>query len=218
MNNSKLFDKVKGKCKDMGLSEKYLKDITEALGAALSDDSTDEQIETVANQCVTVAKHSQAEATRWANKNKQKKGGKDGDPDTNGDEDDPDEEGKGKGEKTEPPTDEPEFFRKFREMMENRMDAMEKAEKERKAEDAKAKRKADIVAACDKYKVPEEKRRFVLNIPDDEDIDTYVGDYAKQFTVDNLPGGGSGEKKVPSQKETEETGKGWFARLNPSKK
>ena len=94
---------------------------------------------------------------------------------------------------------------------------MEEAEEERKAAEAKTKRHNDIIAACDKYKVPEEKRRFVLNIPEDEDIDKYVGDYAKQVVVNELPLGQGGQKKVPATKETEDVGKGWFARFNPNK-
>ena len=39
--NKKLQQKVKDKCKDMGLSEEYLNGITEVLGADIADDSTD---------------------------------------------------------------------------------------------------------------------------------------------------------------------------------
>ncbi|MEO4716205.1 hypothetical protein ABHZ63_06895 [Phocaeicola vulgatus] len=40
--NKKLFEKVKGLCKDTGLSEKYLKAITEKMGGSIEDDSTDD--------------------------------------------------------------------------------------------------------------------------------------------------------------------------------
>lgn len=67
--NKKLFEKVKGLCKDTGLSEKYLKAITEKMGGSIEDDSTDDAaIETTANLIADVAKESQGEATRWANK------------------------------------------------------------------------------------------------------------------------------------------------------
>ena len=69
--NKKLFEKVKGLCKDTGLSEKYLKAITEKMGGSIEDDSTDDAaIETTANLIADVAKESQGEATRWANKKK----------------------------------------------------------------------------------------------------------------------------------------------------
>ena len=41
--NKKLFEKVKGLCKDTGLSEKYLKAITEKMGGSIEDDSTDDE-------------------------------------------------------------------------------------------------------------------------------------------------------------------------------
>ena len=72
--NKTLFKKVKDLCKDTGLSEKYLTAITEKMGGSIEDDSTDEaEIEKVANQIADVAKESQGEATRWANKAKEPK-------------------------------------------------------------------------------------------------------------------------------------------------
>ena len=48
--NKKLFEKVNGLCKDTGLSEKYLKEITEKMGGSIEDDSTDDDaIESTAN-------------------------------------------------------------------------------------------------------------------------------------------------------------------------
>lgn len=67
--NKKLFLKVKDLCKDTGVSEKCLKAITEKMGGSIEDDSTDEEaIETTANLIADVAKETQSEATRWANK------------------------------------------------------------------------------------------------------------------------------------------------------
>lgn len=67
--NKKLFLKVKDLSKDTGVSEKCLKAITEKMGGSIEDDSTDEEaIETTANLIAEVAKETQSEATRWANK------------------------------------------------------------------------------------------------------------------------------------------------------
>ena len=55
--NKKLFEKVKGLCKDTGLSEKYLKAITEKMGGSIEDDSTDDEaIESTANLIAEVAR------------------------------------------------------------------------------------------------------------------------------------------------------------------
>ena len=48
--------------------------ITEKMGGSIEDDSTDDEaIESTANLIAEVAKESQGEATRWANKNKETK-------------------------------------------------------------------------------------------------------------------------------------------------
>lgn len=76
--NKTLFEKVKAKCKDTGLSEKYLKTITEKIGGSIEDDSTDETaIDAMANQIVDVCVETQGEATRWASKKKDPKDPKD---------------------------------------------------------------------------------------------------------------------------------------------
>ena len=82
--NKQLFEKVQKLCKDKGVSEKYLKAITEKLGGSIEDDSTDESaIETTANLIADVASETQSEATRWANKKPKnpKKKDSDDDPD-----------------------------------------------------------------------------------------------------------------------------------------
>ena len=69
--NKKLFENVKAKCKDTGLSEKYLNGITDKMGGTIADDSTDEAaIEAMANQIAEVAGLAQPEATRWVNAKK----------------------------------------------------------------------------------------------------------------------------------------------------
>ena len=89
--NRKLFEKVKTKCTDTGLSEKYLQAITEKMGGSIEDDSTDDEaIETTANLIAEVAKESQGEATRWVNKKSQKKKPKE----TEEEEEEEEEEGK----------------------------------------------------------------------------------------------------------------------------
>lgn len=71
--NKDLFVKVKKLCKDTGLSEKYLKAITEKMGGSIEDDSTDEAaIDEMANQIADIAKETQGEATRWAGKKEPK--------------------------------------------------------------------------------------------------------------------------------------------------
>lgn len=205
---SKLFDKVKDKCKDMGLSEKHLKDLTEALGGGLKEDSTDEEVDAVVDQIVKIAGLSQGEVTRKMQKKTPKKkttkatGDDDDDPDSNDD----DDEGKSAIEKA---------VSALRKEME---DAFKQEREERQAERDREARSASIKAAMDKYKIPEKQRRFIQNVPDDvEDVDKYISEYAQEIVTDGLPGDESGQRKVPTQKETEDTGKRWYQRLSGKK-
>ena len=207
---SKLFDKVKDKCKDMGLSEKHLKDLTEALGGGLKEDSTDEEVDAVVDQIVKIAGLSQGEVTRKMQKKTPKKkttkatGDDDDDPDSNDDDDD--DEGKSAIDKA------------VSALRKEMQDAFKQEREERQAERDREVRSASIKAAMDKYKIPEKQRRFIQNVPDDvEDVDKYISEYAQEIVTDGLPGDESGQRKVPTQKETEDTGKSWFQRLSGKK-
>lgn len=210
---NKLLDAVKDKCKDMGLSEKFLKDITEALGGGLKEDSTDEEFNSVVEQIVKIAGQAQGEVTRKfqqkKNPNKTKTTKTDeGDEDADKDPDGGDKDGDGKSE----------LDKAIAKIRKEFQDELKRDREERNAEKERDKRAAAITAAMDKYKIPEKHRRFIQNVPDDvEDVDKYISEYAQGVVTDSLPGGGSGERKVPTQKETEETGKGWFERLTGKK-
>lgn len=206
---SKLFDKVKDKCKDMGLSEKHLKDLTEALGGGLKEDSTDEEVDAVVDQIVKIAGLSQGEVTRKMQKKTPKKkttkatGDDDDDPDSN---DDDDDEGKSAIDKA------------VSALRKEMQDAFKQEREERQAERDREARSASIKAAMDKYKIPEKQRRFIQNVPDDvEDVNKYISEYAQEIVTDSLHGDESGQRKVPTQKETEDTGKRWYQRLSGKK-
>lgn len=180
--NKKLFEKVKGLCKDTGLSEKYLKAITEKLGGSVEDDSTDEAaIEEAANLVAEVAKESQGEATRWANaKGKGKKNSTkdDDDPDDDLDDDDP-SKGKGKGKKKGAKDDE--------DPMEARLKALEDQLNEYKSKETKDKRSKEIQEAFKKHNIPEYLReRLAKSISDDEDLEDAVSTLKQDLITNGL--------------------------------
>ena len=187
--NKKLFEKVKDLCKDTGLSEKYLKAITEKLGGSIEDDSTDDAaIETTANLIADVATESQGEATRWANKKKDdsKKGKKDGE------DDDPDDKG-GKGSGDDP--------NKKDDPNEKRIKALEEKLAKYEADENKAKRMADINAAM----IPAKFRdRFAKSISDDEDIEEAVANLKQDFITAGLAPDDSEGSKAASEKQIDE--------------
>nr|DAH27966.1 MAG TPA: protein of unknown function DUF4355 [Bacteriophage sp.] len=189
--NKKLFEKVKDLCKDTGLSEKYLKAITEKMGGSIEDDSTDDAaIETTANQIADVAKETQGEATRWANKKKD-------DHDKGGEDDDPDKKGnKGGTNDTDQKKDDPN---------EKRIKALEDELAKMKAGESKAKRMAEINAAMAKHNIPAKFRdRFAKSISDDEDVEEAVTTLKQDFITAGLVTDDSEGKKAASEKQIDE--------------
>lgn len=183
--NKALYTKVKDRCKDTHLSEKYLKEITENIGDVVEDDSTDEElIEKTATKIVNIAKSSQGEATRWAqnakeNANQGKKG--EGESEEDGDP----QKGKGKG-KTEH-DDDPHAAR---------IKELEDEIAQIKGEKSKAKRSSDIASAMEKHKIPTYLRnRLAKSIGDEEDIEEAVTAIKQDLITDGLmPKDGEGEK------------------------
>lgn len=182
--NKALYTKVKDRCKDTHLSEKYLKEITESIGDVVEDDSTDEElIEKTATKIVNIAKSSQGEATRWAQNAKENANqGKKGEGES--EEDDP-QKGKGKG-KTEH-DDDPNAAR---------IKELEGEIAQMKGEKSKAKRSSDIASAMEKHKIPTYLRnRLAKSIGDEEDIEEAVTAIKQDLITDGLmPKDGEGEK------------------------
>lgn len=198
--NKELFAKVKDKCKDMGLSEKCLTAITEAMGGSVADDSTDtDAIESTANLIVSVATTTQSEATRWANKAKgtpkpktTKKDGEEG----NGDDTDPnntDQNKGGNGGGNGNPT-ESEAIKKLQEQI----DAL-------KAEKNKGERTATINAAFEKHNIPAFLReRLAKSISDDEDVEEAVSALKQDCITNGLMSDSAEGAKAASEKQVDE--------------
>ena len=198
--NKELFAKVKDKCKDMGLSEKCLTAITEAMGGSVADDSTDtDAIESTANLIVSVATASHSEATRWVNKAKgtpkpktTKKDGEEG----NADDDDPnntDPNKDGKGGGNGNPS-ESEAIKKLQEQI----DAL-------KAEKSKGERTATINAAFEKHNIPAFLReRLAKSISDDEDVEAAVSALKQDCITNGLMSDSADGAKAASEKQVDE--------------
>lgn len=198
--NKELFAKVKDKCKDMGLSEKCLTAITEAMGGSVADDSTDtDAIESTANLIVSVATTTQSEATRWANKAKgtpkpktTKKDGEEGNgDDTDPNNTDPNKGGNGGGNGN--PT-ESEAIKKLQEQI----DAL-------KAEKNKGERTATINAAFEKHNIPAFLReRLAKSISDDEDVEEAVSALKQDCITYGLMSDSAEGAKAASEKQVDE--------------
>lgn len=190
--NKKLFEKVKGLCKDTGLSEKYLKAITEKMGGSIEDDSTDDgAIESTANLIAEVAKESQGEATRWANKNKETK-----------------TEEEKKAEEERKKKEEEERLKgkvALDEATEKRLKDMEEAIAGYKAKESKEARAKEVATAMEKHKIPAYLRdRLAKSISDDEDIEDAVSAYKQELITNGLDDEHSGGAKAASEKQIDE--------------
>nr|DAF67744.1 MAG TPA: hypothetical protein [Caudoviricetes sp.] len=191
--NKALYTKVKDRCKDTHLSEKYLKEITETLGDVVEDDSTDEElIEKTATKIANIAKSSQGEATRWAQKAKENANPKENEEeeDPEGEEKDP-KSGKGKG-KTKP-TDDPNAA-KIKEL-EEKIAKME-------GEKTKSQRAKDIATSMEKHNIPKYLRdRLAKSISDDEDIEDAVSGIKQDLITDGLMSEDTEGEKAASEKQ-----------------
>lgn len=191
--NKKLFEKVKGLCKDTGLSEKYLKAITEKMGGSIEDDSTDDEaIESTANLIAEVAKESQGEATRWANKNKETK---------------TEEEKKAEEERKKKAEEEERLKGKVAldEATEKRLKEMEEKIANYEAKESKEARAKEVVKAMEKHKIPAYLRdRLAKSISDDEDIEDTVSAYKQELITNGLDDEHSGGSKAASEKQIDE--------------
>lgn len=190
--NKKLFEKVKGLCKDTGLSEKYLKAITEKMGGSIEDDSTDDEaIESTANLIAEVAKESQGEATRWANKNKETK-----------------TEEEKKAEEERKKKEEEERLKgkvALDEATEKRLKEMEEKIANYEAKESKEARAKEVVKAMEKHEIPAYLRdRLAKSISDDEDIEDAVSAYKQELITNGLDDEHSGGSKAASEKQIDE--------------
>lgn len=181
--NRTLFVKVKDLCKDTGLSEKYLKTITEKMGGSIEDDSTDETaIEKVANQIAEIAVETQGEATRWANKK---------DP-------------KNPKEPKEPkdPTD-PKEPKEPEDEKDARIKALEEKLAKFDADQVKNARTASVQAAITKHKIPEWRTKGLV-VPDDEDPDAYMASIKQDLITQNLMPADTEGAKATNEKAIDE--------------
>ena len=190
--NKRLFEKVKGLCKDTGLSEKYLKAITEKMGGSIEDDSTDDAaIEETANLIADVAKESQGEATRWANKRKPAKKAKEVE----------EEEEDGKGKKGKVATGDKKLEKRMKEL-EEKLAGYEAKEKK----DSRAK---DIAKAMEKHGIPAYLRsRFAKSIDDEEDIEEAITGLKQDLITNGLLDENQGGAKAASEKQIDEAADG----------
>lgn len=200
--NKTLFDKVKSLCKDTGLSEKYLKAITEKLGGSVEDDSTDEAaIETAANLIADVAKESQGESSRWVDAFK-KKNPKRKDPNNSEDEeDDPNEDDPDDPDSKKNKDPMMKLLKKMQKQMEDQAEEL----KTLKGEKAAGERNKTIQSLMETHKIPKYLRdTLAKSIAEGDDAEQTIKDFKQGLITNGLETEEIEGKKVASEKQVDE--------------
>ncbi len=200
--NKTLFDKVKSLCKDTGLSEKYLKAITEKLGGSVEDDSTDEAaIETAANLIADVAKESQGESSRWVDAFK-KKNPKRKDPNNSEDEeDDPNEDDPDDPDSKKNKDPMMKLLKKMQKQMEDQAEEL----KTLKGEKAAGERNKTIQSLMETHKIPKYLRdTLAKSIAEGDDAEQAIKDFKQGLITNGLETEEIEGKKVASEKQVDE--------------
>ena len=155
------------RCKDFGLTDKALDDLTELGIKSLKDDASDEDITEAVDLLVPYAKAIQGEITRKTRKTTQSA------------EKPSDGEGKGEGEKSGEEM--PEWAKGFQ----AKLDALEKENATLKAEKTKTERAALIAEKAKKLGIPDYLMKRV-SFADDADLDKELADYKQELVTNNL--------------------------------
>lgn len=191
----------------MGLSDAFVEGITNKIGGTLTDESTDEAIEQLANQAVEIAKLSQGEATRWAQARQQQNQQQQNQQQQNQQVQQQNQQNQ------QSQQGEPDWFKKFREATQSyrdaqdaRIKALETQNTQLLAARAKEERTALINAAFAKHNIPESLRENFA-IPDTVEangIDGHVAAIAQKLVTLRLPSMQSGLQTQNTELTSEE--------------
>lgn len=155
------------RCKDFGLTDKALDDLTELGIKSLKDDASDEDITKAVDLLVPYAKAIQGEITRKTRKTTQST--------------EKPSEGEGKGEGEKSGEEMPEWAKVFQ----AKLDALEKENATLKAEKTKTERAALIAEKAKKLGIPDYLMKRV-SFAEDADLDKELADYKQELVTNNL--------------------------------
>lgn len=199
----KIFQQLKQKYANLGLTEEVLQSVAESLNA--TGIVTDENLETVIAGQGTMLKSYQSSLdkvrTESANYKKEL------------------EDLKSKGGGTNPNqknTEEPDWFKKYREEQEEKIKALTTAQETAKAEKARAERNNLILSKAKSLKISQERIDEGFAISDEMDeaaIDTYLAKVKKNEVAKGLEEGSSAFRLSGSEENSKEAAKEWASQL-----
>lgn len=181
------------RCKDMGLTDKALDDLSELGVKGLKDDASDEDITKAVDSLVPYAKAMQGEITRKTRKTSQSAEKQSYD------------EGNGEGERSE---EMPEWAKGFQ----AKLDALEKENAELKAEKTKTERATLIAEKAKKLGIPDYLMKRV-SLADDADIDKELADYKQELVTNNLMPKDAANERGTKEEAMKADAKAWAESL-----
>lgn len=172
---------VKGKCKDMGLSQQVLDELVTLAYEGATDETTAEELETRATGVVPYAKAIQAEVTRISQKNKQQpvKPQQPTEPlDTDNDNkgSNGSDDNKNKGNDSVP---------EWAKTLQKRVDALSKENETLKAEQRTNARREEIAKTAKRLNIPDYLMKRI-SIAEDADIEQELKDYKQDLVNHKL--------------------------------
>ena len=208
--NSKLLKVLQDKCKDFGLTDKAIEELAESASEGLSDDASDEDINSAADSLIPTAKIIQGEITRKTRKTAPKPkttSKKTGDDDEGaGDDDEGDDDGKN------PPA----WFRKYKKQNDAAVKALQDENAALKAEKAKCERQTAITLKAKELGIPDFlMKRF--SIADDADIEKELKDYKQDLVTNKLMPADKADILSSSQRAMEDDADEWAKTLPDNK-
>lgn len=199
----KIFQQLKQKYSNLGLTEEVLQSVAESLSA--TGIVTDENLETVIAGQGTMLKSYQSSLdkvrTEGANYKKEL------------------EELKNNGGGTNPnpkETEEPDWFKKYREEQEEKIKALTTAHEAAQAEKARTERKNLILSKAKNLKISPERIDEGFAISDEMDeaaIDTYLAKVKKNEVAKGLEEGSSAFRLSGQEENSKEAAKEWASQL-----
>ena len=199
----KIFQQLKQKYSNLGLTEEVLRSVAESLEATgvVNDDNLDT---VVAGQGVMLKSYQSSidkvrtEGANWKKELDELKG-------------------KGGGQQQQPGKgEEPEWFKKYREEQEEKISALTTAHEAAQAEKARTERKNLILSKAKNLKISPERIDEGFAISDDMDetaIDTYLAKVKKNEVAKGLEEGSSAFRLSGQEENSKEAAKEWASTL-----
>lgn len=191
--NKKLLTVLQDKCKDFGLSKTAIEDLCKSGSEGIQDETSEEDIEKIADSLVPYAKLMQAEVTRKAQK-----------PKPGATTEETGEEKKGE--------EEPEWFKKYKTETDKKLADLETENATLKQEKSRTERTALINSTAKKLGIPSAlMKHFTLG--DDADVEKELTDFKQELVTEKLMAADEADITSSSEQAAKDDAEAWAKSL-----